>query len=107
MATNSTNAKKREKVLKFSSEFGDLSPIEEFKGPKTPSNRQVLRLLLYWVSIGYSLQSAAAAVVTEVLRKQATAVSKTPRQQQQQPQQQQQQQQQQQLLCIQIFTFFS
>lgn len=70
----------RPKVLEFSDDLGDLSPIPEFKGPKTPSNRQVLRLFLfYFMSLGYQKSDAAKSVVTEVLKKHTTtAVSKTP-----------------------------
>ena len=70
----------RPRVLEFSGDLGDLSPIPEFKGPKTPSNRQVLRLFLfYFMSLGYQKLDAAKSVVTEVLKKHTTtAVSKTP-----------------------------
>ena len=72
-------AKKKQKVHEFSEKFGDLSPIEGFRGPKTPSNRQVLRFLLYLVGIGNTLQDAAKTVVTEVLKRHTTATAKSPR----------------------------
>ena len=56
-----------------------MSPVEDFKGPKTPSNRQVLRLFLHFVAIGYSLQVAAREVVTQVLGKHTSSISKSPR----------------------------
>ena len=62
----------------FSNEFGDLSPIKEFRGPKTPSRRQVLRVFLFLLTIGNSQQAAAKAVVVEVLRKHTTHVCKDP-----------------------------
>ena len=59
-------------ILDFSSHFGDLSPIEEFRGPKTPSYRQALRNLLFGLSKGTSLQESANEVVVRVLLKHPT-----------------------------------
>ena len=59
----------KNKVPEFSSDFGDLSLIDALRGPKTPSNRQVLRLFLFLFLAGNLLQSAAELVVEQVLRK--------------------------------------
>ena len=56
-------------LLDFPDNFGDLSPIKVFQGPKTPSNRQVLRNILYCVSQGRTLQESADEVVNRVLLK--------------------------------------
>ena len=42
----------KNKIPEFMSEFGDLSPMQEFRGPKTPSYRQVLRLFLFLLTTG-------------------------------------------------------
>ena len=73
----STSSKK--KIPEFSNDFGEMSLIDGLRGPKTPSNRQVLRLFLFFVSLGNSLQDAANSVVTKVLKKHSTAVCKKPR----------------------------
>ena len=69
----------KNKVPEFSSDFGDLSPVDALRGPKTPSNRQVLRLFLFLFLAGNLLQSAAELVVKQVLRKHKTHVCKTER----------------------------
>ena len=69
----------KNKVPEFSSDFGDLSLIDALHGPKTPSNRQVLRLFLFLFLAGNLLQSAAELVVEQVLRKHKTHVCKTER----------------------------
>ena len=66
--------------LPESGPLGDLSHLEDLKGPKTPSNRQVLRFFLFLISLGQSLNDAADAVVERVLQKHpSTSVSKTER----------------------------
>ena len=77
-------SEKKKKVksveLPESGPLGDLSHVEDLKGPKTPSNRQVLRFFLFLVSLGQSLNDAADAVVERVLQKHpSTSVSKTER----------------------------
>ena len=62
----------------FANEFGDLSPIKEIRGPKTPSRRQVLRLFLFLLTLGNSQLEAAKAVVVDVLKKHSTHVCKDP-----------------------------
>ena len=70
----------KNKIPEFASDFGDMSPLKELRGPKTPSNRQVLRLFLFFFSLGNTtLQAAATSVVTEVLKKHTTSVCKKPR----------------------------
>ena len=59
-------------ILWFSHEFGDLTPVDEFRGPKTPSNRLSLRLLLHWISQGNSLDEAGAEVAVRVVAKHPT-----------------------------------
>ena len=59
-------------ILDYPSAFGDLSPIEGFKGPKKPSRRQVLRHLLHLVSNNCTLKDAADRVVSEILAKHPT-----------------------------------
>ena len=76
---NAPNKKKRRnRDVSFSDELGDLSPIEGFRGPKTPSNRQVLRFFLFLISVGNTLNDAASKVVEAVLAKHPTSVSKSP-----------------------------
>ena len=77
MSSPNEPARKRPKVLEFGDDLGDLSHIKELKGPKTPSNRQVLRLLLYFVSVSSTLRDAAKEVVTQVLGKHTSSVSKS------------------------------
>ena len=38
--------KRRHRPDNFKTDFGDLTPISEFKGPKVPSNRQVVKMFL-------------------------------------------------------------
>ena len=59
-------------VLSFSVEFNDLSPVDELRGPKTPSNRQSLRHFLHWISQGKSLDEAGAEVAVRVIAKHPT-----------------------------------
>ena len=42
-------------ILDYPTSFGELSPIEGFTGPKTPSRRQVLRYFLYLVADNHSV----------------------------------------------------
>ena len=72
MSSPNEPARKRPKVLEFGEELGDL-----FMGPKTPSNQQVLRLMLYFVSVSSTLRDAAKEVVTQVLGKHTSSVSKS------------------------------
>ena len=60
---------KRNRDLPLLPELGDLSPLSELRGPKTPSNRQVLRFFLFLLSLGRSASSAAEEVVDQVLTK--------------------------------------
>ena len=60
-------------LLEFIPELGDLSPISEFKGPRTPSRRQVLRLFLSFLALGFTLLEAGGEVVDRVLKKHPTA----------------------------------
>ena len=59
-------------ILAFSHEFGDLSALDAFRGPKTPSNCQSLRHMLFFVSQGKSLDEAAAIVGSNVIVKHPT-----------------------------------
>ena len=52
--------------------------MPNFQGPKTPSNQQVLRLLIFLVAAGNLLFEAAKMVVTEVPQKHPTSVAKSP-----------------------------
>ena len=77
-------SEKKKKVksmdLPESGPLGDLSPTEDLKGPKAPSNRQVLRFFLFLISLGQSLNDAADTVVQRILDKHpTTSVSKTER----------------------------
>ena len=56
-------------LLEFIPEMGDLSSLSEFKGPRVPSRRQVLRHVLYFVVLGLSLVEAGGKVVDNVLKK--------------------------------------
>ena len=56
-------------ILDFQPEMGDLSPIQDLKGPCTPSRRQTLRLFLFWLSLGLTLCDSSTKVVDEVLKK--------------------------------------
>ena len=60
-------------LLEFIPELGDLSPILEFKGPRVPSRRQVLRHVLFFVALGLSLVEAGGKVVDNVLKKHVAA----------------------------------
>ena len=60
-------------LLEFIPELGDLSPISEFKGPRVPSRRQVLRHVLFFVALGLSLVEAGGKVVDNVLKKHVAA----------------------------------
>ena len=60
-------------------ELGDLSPLEEMRGPKVPSNRQVLRFFLFLLSVGTELSEATGLVVEKVLAKHTTATAKCQR----------------------------
>ena len=79
MSSSGEPAPKKAKVLEFGSEFGDMSPIDEFRGPKTPSNRQVLRMMLHFAALSSTLREAAKDVITKVMEKHTTAVCKSPR----------------------------
>ena len=72
MSSPSETARKKAKIREFGPELGDLYPIDEFKGPKTPSNRQVLPMLLYLAAISSTLREAAKEVITHVLKKHTT-----------------------------------
>ena len=71
------NERKQNDLLEFDPRFGDLSPIEEFHGPRTPSRRQVLRRFLHEVSGGNSLIDAGNQVVKNLLEKHPTIVGQT------------------------------
>ena len=58
-------------ICEFSDDFGDLTPIAEFKGPKTPQQRQCLRNFLHWLAEGMTIQESAKEVVLRVLLKHA------------------------------------
>ena len=60
-------------------ELGDLSPLKEMKGPKVPSNRQVLRFFSFLLSVGTELSQATGIVVEKRLAKHATATAKSQR----------------------------
>ena len=59
-------------LLEFSKEFGDLTPIDDFRGPKTLSQRQTLRLSLHYLSQGKTQDEAGSEVVKRVLEKHPT-----------------------------------
>ena len=59
-------------ILQFIEELGELTPISEFRGPKTPSNRQILQLILYFLSQGKSCDEAGSEVVLRLLLKHTT-----------------------------------
>ena len=63
-------------ILDFPTSFGELSPIEGFTGPKTPSRRQVLRFFLYLVADDHSLKDASDKVVSGILEKHPTSTIK-------------------------------
>ena len=79
MSSPNKPARNRLKVLEFGEDLGDLSSIMEFKGPKPPTNRQVLRLMLYFVTVSSKLHDAAKEVVTQVLEKYTSSVLKSAR----------------------------
>ncbi len=81
LSKESPPPKKREHILEFSDEFGDLSPIDDFRGPRTPSRRQVLRHVLFWIEGGKNLKEAANEVVPRLLQKHSclAAGAKSPR----------------------------
>ena len=62
-------------ILDFPTSFGELSPIEGFTGPKTPSRRQVLRFFLYLVADDHSLKDASDKVVSGILEKHPTSTT--------------------------------
>ena len=67
-------------LLDFPSDFGEMNPISSFRGPKTPSNRQVLRYLLHWLEQGRSLKEAADKTVMGIyLRHPNEDILKQPR----------------------------
>ena len=69
----------RLKYTSFSENLGDLSPLQEFRGPKVPNNRQVLRFFIFLISVGFTQRQAADEVVEKVLQKHETDISKSPR----------------------------
>ena len=66
-ATPQKHSKEQIDLLDFIPELGEMSPISDFKGPRTPSRRQVLHHFLYFVALGCSLFDAGTKVVTNIL----------------------------------------
>ena len=60
--------RQRMSIDSFDEALGELSPIPIFKGPRLPSNRQVLRRFLFeFKKPGTSKLTAAKTTVSEVL----------------------------------------
>ena len=74
-------SRKQIDILDFLLEMGDLTPLQEFKGPRVPSRRQTLRHFLYFLVLGLSLIDAGNKVVENVLKKHPTKAdqAKTPK----------------------------
>ena len=81
MASEEKPKKERGKhdILEFLPQLGDLRPVEEMRGPKTPSRRMVLQNFLYFVAMGSSLLAAAEIVVPSLMKKHPMEVMKTPK----------------------------